>query len=487
MLGDERTFGTPLYPPHFAMPLTTAAQTFWLYVSLNKAAVFDGATHTDITRLAGDYTNDETRKWNGTILGGVPILNNGNDVPQAWLSPTTATKLVNLPNWNPNHRARVVRALGPYLIAINILDSGNAYPHLIQWSHPADPGSVPISWDYADPTKDAGRKDLPDVNSGLLIEALPLQGRLFLYKEGSVWWMRAIGGRFVFEFDTFLETVGLLAPRCVTPTPDGLQHVMATQDDIVRHNGNQVVSILDKAQKRAIFNDIDNTYAANSFMFTNPLYNEVWFCYPSSGNEHPNKAVVWNAKEGQAGILSNSDVVSFRNVASGIIEAISDASWDSDSASWDSDDSPWSQILRRKLVMCDPANTQFRMMDTGNLRNGASFAATLQREGLSVLGQNRRGEWLVDHQIMKMIQRLWPKVKGGPIRVRIGATQTVGGATTWGPYATFDPVVQKWVDPSYTIPGTSTGCSISVEFSTIDPVSWRIEGYKPEIIKLGRF
>src|SRR5678815_1969437 len=146
--GWQQVFGTPLFAPHFAMSLSTQTANFWIYTSLAKAAVYDGTTHTDITRtVGGDYGATQTYQWNGTILGGIPILNNGIDVPQFWSPQTVATKLVALTNWPATYRTMVMRAFGPFLVAFNIQVAGTSFPHRVLWSHPADPGSVPASWD----------------------------------------------------------------------------------------------------------------------------------------------------------------------------------------------------------------------------------------------------------------------------------------------------------------------------------------------------
>lgn len=485
MKGDEQVFGTPPIAPHFALTISAPAQNFWLYTSLAAAYVYDGASHTKVTRQSAGvdvpYTATNTRDWNGTIIGGIPILNNGLDIPQYWAAPTTGTKLANLTNWPTNLRAKRVVAFGAYLVAVNITDGANVYPHEVRWSTEAPgPGSLPASWDYADETLDTGAYDLPDVNSGQLVDALPLGGKLVLYKEQSTWTMRFVGGRAIFAFDTLFETVGILAPRCVAVTPDGVNHVVATQDDLVIHNGQgKPASILNKRLRRAVFNDLDTDNFRNSFCFTDSENSEVWFCYPQQGQTHPNRAVVFNQK---SGAVTEADVASFRNVAQGVIEESSDEVWDTGTESWDTGSETWSTAKRRELVLLDPANTKFRQANQGLLRNGASFPATVQRTSLSVLGKKRSGEWIVDHQIMKFVDRMWPKIQGGPVRVRIGFQQYVNGPVTWSPYTVFDPSTMVLADFE---PGC--GRAVSVEFSTIDAVDWRIDGYKIAVDPSGEF
>lgn len=485
LAGRAQVFGTPGVAPHFALPISNSSQTFWLYTSLTKGYVYDGSSHTNITRqTAGvdvDYTAAGTRDWNGVLFGGVPILNNGADVPQYWSSLSTATKLAALPNWPAAKRAKVVRSLGAHLIALNITDGANVYPHMVLWSHPADPGSVPSSWDVTDPTVDAGQTDLADVTAGLIVDGLPLRDNLMIYKEGSTWRMRHVGGTFIFNFDQFLTTSGILAPRCVALTGDGTRHVVATQDDIIVHNGNSVESILNQRFKRYLFNQIDIDHFANSFMFCNPFNYEVWFCFPESGAEFPTRALIWNYKEGQKGAISEANITAFRNVGVGTIESATTDTWATVSGSWASYIGPWSQTNRRKVVLCATEATKFLEMDSGTLNNGSAFTATVQREGLALVGRKRSGEWIVDFSQRKFVRRIWIKLDGGPVNVRVGFQAAPDAAVSWSAAQSFDPSTQNYIDV------VGSGLAVAIEISSTADVSWRLLGYKIDGELAGEF
>lgn len=196
--GHTQVFSGSLHGPEFAMTLQTAAQIFWIYASLNKASVYEGGSHFDITRASGDYTTADGRDWNGGVLGGIPILNNGANIPQYWPSLNVATRLDNLPNWTVGAICKVMRPFRNFLIALNITESGVQKPHRVRWSSSADPGTVPQTWDPSDPTKDSGEFDLSDVNAGAIVEAFPLRDAFVIYKENSTWAMRFIGGQSIF-------------------------------------------------------------------------------------------------------------------------------------------------------------------------------------------------------------------------------------------------------------------------------------------------
>src|SRR5262245_5568304 len=483
--GWGQVFGTPLIVPHFAMPVATESQTFWLYTSLTAAAVYDGASHTDITRtVGGPYTASDTLDWNGTVFGGIAIVNNGNDVPQFWAVPSPGTDLADLTNWPANLRAKVIRSFGPFLVAVSLRESVTEHPHRVRWSHPADPGTVPSSWDIADPTKDAGEIDFPDVSSGVLLDALPLGSIMYLYKESAIWRMRFVGGQSIFDFgqSSWITTAGLLGPGGVCIAGDGQKHVLATQDDIIWHNGNTVQSILNKRQRKRLQDELDGDNFFQSFIFPNPFDNEVWFCYPSDGNTYPNRALILNYKEagGNDFVVTEADGITFRNSAVGSLEAVSEEIWDTGTDLWSDDTGPWSQLQRRRVVLVSPDNNKFYSLGSSSFRDGVSFAKTLQREGLSLIGKKRNGEVIEDHQRMKMFKRLWPKMSGGPVDIRFGAQQLVGGATAWGTSVSFDPASAVYCDPG-PVTGRATGFEISTEND------WRFEGYKLDMEPLGEF
>jgi len=488
--GWEQVFGTPGVAPHFALPVKTASQTYWLYVSLTKGYVYDGTTHTNITRQTEavdvNYTPNDTANWNGLVFGGVPILNNGVDVPQYWASYSTATKLAALPNWPATLRADVIRMFNSYLVAFNVTDAGTIYPHLVQWSNPAGPGTVPTSWAYSNPATEGGRKDLPDVNSGFIKEAMMLGATMFIYKERSIWRMSYIGGQFIFQFDQWLSDVGILGPRCVCFDPTGTKHVVVTQDDIITHNGNVPTSILTDKQRLTLFNRINKDTAETSFIFLNKAKDEVWFCFPGAGQTQPNEALIWNTKKG-IGACSYVTGITFRNAVLGDIEGVASELWSDGTDTWDVDTGPWSEIFRQKIVLSAPTNTKFYQLDTGTTRDGASFNPTLQREDLGIIGRKRDGGPVNDFKQIKMVDSVWPKIDGVAIRVRVGFRDTVGGALMWQDYTTFDPLTDLWIHAivNENLPGS--GKAVAVEFSNTTSAAWRIDGYSLNVEPLGPF
>ena len=81
----------------------------------------NGTTHSDITRLSSAYAVTFTENWNGVVFGGIPIFNNGQDIPQMWIgAPALALKLTNLTAWPATISAKIIRNFNSYLVAFNI-------------------------------------------------------------------------------------------------------------------------------------------------------------------------------------------------------------------------------------------------------------------------------------------------------------------------------------------------------------------------------
>jgi hypothetical protein len=502
--GWAQVFGTPTVAPHFAMSVKGSAQTWWLYASLTALAVYDGVTHTNVSRVAGGaYVTNTTDQWNGVVFGGIPIFNNGMDIPQAWIGAyATTLKFVNLPNWPSGMRANILRNFGSYLVAFNVTDplttgadGGHIFPHLVQWSNPAAPGSVPTSWAYGNPTVEGGRKDLPDTNSGIILDALQLGSTMFIYKERSVWKMNYIGGQFIYQFDTFLADVGLLAPRCVCMDITGTRHVMVTQDDIIVHNGNTTDSVLTDRQRITLFGTINRDAVNASFMFCNKSKDEIWFCYPESGQLQASRALIWNAKGGK-GAISFATGINFRNAVVGDLQGVNTELWSDGTDTWDDETGPWSQIFKQKLVLCAPdpvrdltyTNFRFYQLDSGTSRDiGPPATPVLAREDLGIVGQKRDGSLINDFKQMKLVDSVWPKLNGAPIRLRVGFREVVGGPLTWQDYTTFNPATDLWVNTivNENLPGC--GKAVSIEFSSSDLTAWRLDGYSMNIEVIGPY
>lgn len=301
LVGDLSIFSTASITPlwlGFFPPITAP---HWVYGNATEMWVFEGSTHTEITRISGDYAGIPGERWGSTVFNGVGIFNNAVDIPQSWPGFAPATKLIDLPNWVSTRRCKSMKSFKNYLVALNLTDSGVERPYRILWSDSADTGTVPGSWDSTNPATDSREFDLAET-SDYLVDQLVLGDINIVYKEHSTWGMQYIGPPFYFRFWKILSKVGLLTRDCMVNVPFG--HVVVTQDDIILHNGQteSTKSILDAKLRRWLFSSIDTTNYYNCFLLANPIKNEVLFCFPEIGETYATNSIIWNWQDKSLGV-----------------------------------------------------------------------------------------------------------------------------------------------------------------------------------------
>lgn len=489
--GTSSAYGALLGKPYFLMPAIGSGGTkFTIYSDLVKVYATDGTAHAEIT---GATTPAATaaKNWSGCTLGGIPIISDGATAPQTWV-PNLANDLANLTNWPVNSFARVIRAFGPNLVALGPKFGGVQYPHGILWSHPADPGAYPSSWDITDPTKDAGLTELSDAWAGTVQDGVMLGGQMFIYKERATWAMRRVGGQKIFDFLPYMETSGILGPRCAALTGDGKWHFVASGDNVLVHNGsNTIIPLLDDRMRKTVFNAIDSANFANSFVFAHPTQNEMWFCYPENGATAPTRALIWNYKqggiqEGELGTLAEA-TVHFQCAVSGDVSASGLGIWSALTDTWDALTPSWSSTARQQLLIGNTVGSLIEIMDTSASRSGTAYKTTLQRLGIGLIGmraansQNAKGVLVTDFTKSKFVSRIWIDAEGQSFNVRLGQQANVDGPVTWTDPSLFTPGTDKFLDFEV------TGMALAVEFSHPTRSGWEILSYKFEMFVNGRF
>ena len=485
--GDIQVFDTPSVAPKWAMGVPGISnEYFWLYSDGAAVHCYNGTAHADITQAATTYGATDVDLWTGTLLGGIPILNNDNDVPQYWPTLDNTVKLADVTAWPAGVSAKAIRAFGPYLLALNITKAGSNFPNMVKWSHPADPGALPISWDHTDETKDAGEVELTDVYAGGLVDGIPIGNVFVVYKENSAHILRYSNSRFVFQRDPLFPTTGILSLHCVAEIPVKGQVFLATGEDIVVHGlqRGEIQSLLDNRNRRTLNADIDTVNIKRSFCVSNEREKEMWFCYPEIGETWPTKALIWNYTDNTI-TFRDLEEVSF--ITNGIIQTAETVDWDSMVGNWDADPDTWSANLlgaaSQNMLMCLPEVTQMRKVDTGDDFTGMDIDAFIERTDLAVIGVDRRGQPMVDVGVIKLINRVWVKARGAPFNVQVGAQEEEGGVIVWSSEELFTPGVDRFVDFFEPV----SGRFIAIRFLSLGGLEWKVEGYDLDLEVLGTF
>jgi hypothetical protein len=376
-----------------------------------------------------------------------------------------ANKFIDLANWPANTYCKSLRAFRNYLVALNVTKAGTNYPFMVKWSHPADPGSVPSSWDHTDATKDAGETDLAE-GTDPIVDGLQLRDAFMIYKEGSCWRMDYTGGAYVFRFSKVLGTSGALNRNCIVEV-DGF-HVVLTGSDVVVHDGQSVVSVLDKQTRRYLFQNIDVDGAGRCFVFKNPFFNEVFICYPSIGSTSCDMAMVWNYVDKT---VSFREIPNLHHAGFGPVDNGLQGLWSQDSAPWDSDLSLWGGpdfVPGTARTIMASANTKLYLLDASSSFDGYIPSAYLERRGLSFGAPEQ----------FKLVRGIRPRIVGSTgqtVNIRIGSSDDPYVAPTWG------PLMQHTIGQTVANDCLVSGRYIAVRFETGSAYQWRLDSYDLDI------
>lgn len=486
----EATLGrtTLLLPPvieprHIQSVVPTDGNTARLvYLSNTKARTWDGVTETDITRAAGDYTASDTVLWNSTFLSGVPIFTNLNDIPQYWGPQNTATRLQNLPAFPATLRLKVVRAFKGFLVGLHAIKSGTELRHMVKWSDAADPGTVPATWNEADPTNLAGEQDLAD-SPGIMMDCAPLGDINVVYKEDAVWSMAFVGGTFIFQFRKMFTDFGLLATNAVVEFER--KHCLLSQDNLIVHDGSQFTKLLTRAWQRELFGQIDFDYKQRVFLFANRPKQEVWVCFPTiGGTGWPTKALVWNWKDGQFGF---QDLPPASGIVLSSFAPTTDTFDGGSVGTIDTDLGVFNTVnfTNQRPVIASPEPDALYQGESTNTFSGVVKTSTVERVGLAIDGgRTREGEPRVDLTTIKMIRGVYPKfecAEPSKLKFYVGSQMFVDGPVTWfGPFTTDQQT------------GFKFDCTISARLLALrvqstEDVFWRLWGMDVDIEIIGAF
>ena len=474
MLGETDVYDPPTVTPYHIQPLTTGTDRYAIYCGLNKIYAANGLTHTNITRQSAgvdvNYNATADTRWNGGVLSGIAILNNGVDDPQYW-GGNVANKAAALTAWPASTKCKVIRPFRQYLVALNITKGASSYPYMVKWSHPADPGSLPASWDQTDATKDAGEFDLSE-DPGFIVDGLALGETFIVYKSNAYYAMQWVGGSYVFRFQKISDYDGALSTNCVAYYPGG--HLVFGSNDVFTHSGGAPQSILTGVMREWLYANLDSAYYGRSFVASNLGKNEIWICFPESGQTSCNLAVVWNWKDNTTTIR---DLPNATASASAVLDYIAPATWDSDAGTWDSDTSYWNQnenTTSAERLFLASANTKIYLEDSGATFGGTAFSQILERDGLHMDAPEQ----------VKLLKSIRPRIDAVPgtvINVYMGGALDQSSGTTWnGPY----PFT---VGTDYKVSGMASGRYLGVRFESTTTARWRIKSFDVEFDLLGEY
>lgn len=468
----EKSQATPAITPYALFPVTKGDIHLWAYLGLSGARAYDGATHHDISPSVA-FTGSSGNRWSGTVLNGNLVVTNGVDEPHFW-PMETGTDFAKLTGWPANALCQDIIAYKQFLVALNVQLAGTDYPFRVKWSHQASGGGLPSSWDETDATLDAGERDIGD-DAARLVGAYELKDVVHLFTEKRSQGLQYIGGSDVFRFFNLSRNAGLVAKNAVTTfeAPAGPSLGWLSDGDLVVSDGQRVTSLVQRRLRRWLFNNLDQDNYGACVLVNNRPKKELWLGFPMSGNSTLSHALVLDY--GSSGfpatvreLPENTQFLARGFDLSGAPLAWSDLSsetWTSIGAqAWG--DKNFDSVQDSVLIA---AASDIYKSDLGNLFDGATKTARVERTALNIGGGNRSVE----------VTGVRVSGKGDPFTVTVGSQQTPRGPVTWGMPRTFTP------GEGYRVDARSTGRLITLRLSSTGNVNWRADSLALEYWPLG--
>jgi hypothetical protein len=467
--GMSAVYTTPLVAPYGLCHYTVGTSRFVVYPGLVKTYADDGTTQTEITGTNNTGAIDD--KWCTSVFNGVYIQNNGKDVPQYW-GGNTALKLANLTAWPAGHLCGFLRPFKNYLVAGDVTRGGVRERGTVLWSHLADPGAIPTSWNIADATKDAGDQSLSETN-GTLIDCLPLGDMNIIYKDDAIHFQQSIQSNQIFRFGRLPGDTGLLARNCVVAYPGGHAY-MTPGFDVVTHAGQGLQSVLDGRMRKWLASNINTANATRSFLAANPKTNEILVCFPGDTSATCNKALVWNWKDNTFAIRDLSSVTAG---STGQVTLTETNTWAASSETWATASSTWGEsdyAPNSPRLLFARSAPGIAMFDSTGRDFGSDFTASVELTGLH----------FDSPETVKLCRGVRPKItapNGTVVQVQIGGAMTPEAAPSWS------AAVNYTVGTDIEANSFAVGRFLSMRLLTTANQPWRVRSVQMDVVAQGGY
>ena len=431
--------------PETMLTVKTGQEAYVVYAGQSKIYSVRGGVETEI---GTGFSTAGT--WDSCILGGVGIFLTFPENPQYWGG---AGSTVDLPydstgdttcTWTDAElKAKVITSFRYHLFAMNIEDCDGYNPRKVWWSHPAEPGAVPVTWDPTKADYDAGFVELSET-PGAILDALPMRDTLQIYKDDAVYAATYTGRGFanlIFNFRLVSTTHGLYARDAVCDI--GGRHFFVSDGDIWLYDGTNFQSIADERVKDYFFDNVSRTNKELTFAVYYERTGEVWLCFPSTEDlaaggtpiTSCNKALVWDSRgnawsrrdlpgvtAGTFGLVDRSSGWTYGDADQGVGNYTPgtydyDTLWDAALTTYGAylDDNPF----RESLIL--GGATDLFEMDRTNTAEGVNIVCYARHTDID-LGD--KADW-------HMVLELYVHAEGDPFNVRIGWQDNLNGSVTW--------------------------------------------------------
>lgn len=426
--GYAQVFGSLSATAIGAFTISDGNTTFWVYGGNTVLYATDGTTHANASHLSLGYNATDDLGWTGGAFHGQVVLTDGVGIPQSW-QPALGNRFTSLTAWPvASLVTKVLRPHADFLFALRNTTTGSYNAREIRWSDKASQGSLPLSWDYTDPTNQSGINELGQTGD-IVVDALTLRSSLIIYKEFHTWIADYVGGLDVFSFRQLYAQSGILTENCAIDFGD--RHLVLTDSDVIVHDGNSQQSILDGTLRRNFIGRINVNRFRRSFVCLDVRNKEIHCCIPENGYDWPNLALTWNYGQNTLGYRELGGTKTWG--AHGTVPSGISQTFDSDSglydAATDQFDADTYNPAALKLILWDATAKKAYQDGEGETFDGTPMDVYAERLklGLSM-------DLVNIHRIMSVIPII-TGTAGDTFDIYIGVRETLDSAIDYsGPY-----------------------------------------------------
>lgn len=438
--GEQLQATIAQFNPGYISLIYTQTGYFYLVAGRSAVKVYDGTTWTDISNvIAYGYGTDAELAWSGCLLGQIPVISNPSGFPEYWSPANVATKMQDLKfdaatTWRSrNFKCNVIRSHNNFLFALGLNEAGVLFPNAYRWSHPADVGGLPFSWDPTDISTIASREQVGEES---IVDGLSLRDNFIIYTNRGIYALAYIGGDFVFERRPVSSTHYLLATNCVVEVLGS--HYFLSNGDIFIYDGNNIYSILQKKFRVFLKNVMSGSNFNNCFAQVNPNAKEIWFFIVRTGSIYPNMAVIINYEDNNN--VSIRDISGNKTHATfGPLNQASDT-WTTATNPWTFYNNQWNLAANSPfnfVIMAVDALTSTSIYNQEGQSVTTNYSTIITREGLK-LGQE---------EMLSTIVRVVPRINSSStVLIEVGSQDSAEHGVRWKPGVVFDPNTDRKVD-----------------------------------------
>lgn len=429
---------------------------------------YDGTNFTDVSSSAAIYSNLlNPNYWTSCLFNNKPVINHPQSYPQTQASASASSDFAEIywdgtTTWaTAGMSCRAIASHKEFLFAMDMTESAVELPYVVRWSDAADPGAMPSSWDETVPTNLAGKVAL-SAEGGRCLNGKSLRDSFIVYRENSIHTFDFVGGQYVFARRDLSTTIGMVGRHAVAEL-NGV-HYFISQGDIYKNDGSSITSILSNKNKLYFLSNASQEDISKSFVFTVPLIDEVWFCFPA-GSSSVNRALVYNVASESFTTVSLTPTY---HIASGYpastVELWSDMTdnWEDAFGSWFVN-APGSMISSAYYCTIESGATKSRLqaLNTIGFATDVDFETIIERSSLRI----------TDSDDSSTILEMYPhhNTGGDTIYFSIGTQDYPYGAITWHPEQAISQSLRK-------LDIRATGKYFAYRFRSSGKAAWYLAG-----------